>query len=236
MKTLDIAELRQCVPKHTRNNITQPLVDKINDIITNEDIKDEYRDNILGYLDVLKGGKYKFLSYIHAVKYVSYKLRGDTNISAYSKTFPDRIATYRANGVTDYSPWVASYNKSKLVAEIFERSMIPTHVLNADIYQKAINVQAELMVYATSEKVRTEAANSLLNHLKRPETAKIELDIKVGDNSAISDLDAKTRELVKIQSTMIANGGMTAKEVAHQKLVTEYVEDNNIIEGELVDG
>ncbi len=227
MSNLDIDVIKQAVPKSVRANVNPEMVKTINDIIGDPDLAVDYRDNFLGYLDVLKEGKWKFYDYISAVKYVSYKLRGDTNIAAYTKTFPDRVAAYKARGVGDYSPWVTSYGKSKLVNEILTRSMIPVHVLNADIYQKAINIQAQLMTTAHSEKVRTDAANSLLNHLKAPETSKIEIDMNVQDNSGISDLREATLELVKSQKLQIESGNMSAKQIAHSKI---------IIEGEVVDG
>ncbi len=218
---LTMEVLKSCAPKSVKNNISPELLDKINDILQDPDIREEYRENVLGYIDVLKEGKWKFSDYISAVKYVSYKLRGDTNISAYSKTFPDRIASYIARGVTDYSPWVTSYGKSKLVAEIFDRSMIPTYILNADVYQEAVNTLAHLMNTAKSEKVRSDSANSLLTHLKKPETAKVELDVNVNRDSSIDDLRKSTLELVAQQKMMIQAGAMSAKEVAHQKLVIE---------------
>lgn len=223
---ITIEELKTCAPKSVRANITPELTNTVNDILQDPDIRDEYRENILGYIDVLKEGKWKFADYIKAVKYVSYKLRGDSNMSAYCKTFPDRLASLQARGVTDISPWVVGYNKTKLVAEIFERSMIPTYVLNADIYQKAVNVQAAIMNDEdASFKVRSDAANSLLTHLKQPETAKVSLDVNVKqDEDGIKSLRDTTAELAKMQRDMIESGSMNAKEAAHQKLIIEDAE------------
>jgi len=226
MVSIAIEDLKQAAPKSIRNNITPELTTKVNSILQDPDIREEYRDNILGYIDVLQEGKWKFTDYISAVKYVSYKLRGDTNMAAYTKTFPDRVARFRAEGKKDYSPWVTAYGKSKLVNEILSRSMIPTHVLNADIYQKAINIQANLMVTAKSEKVKTDAANSLLNHLKPPETSKLEIDMNVKQEDGIGDLKRATMELVKAQRLAIEAGTLNAKQAAHSKLV---------IEGEITD-
>ena len=64
---------------------------------------------------------------------------------------------------------MTSYNKNKLVNLILEQSMIPSWVLNQDMYQKALNVQCELMLTANSEKV-SDAANSILTHLKPPQS------------------------------------------------------------------
>ena len=102
-----------------------------------------------------------------------------------------------------------------------EQTLIPSYVLNQDLYQKALNVQAELMVSAKSEKVRSDAANSLLTHLKMPETQKVELEIGVKEDSAINALRATTMELARQQRMMLEAGAMNAQEVAHSRLVIE---------------
>ena len=227
---LDKTMIKNAAPKGMRTNITDDMVKTINDIISDPEMCEEYRDNILGYMDVLKEGRWRFGDYISAVKYVSYKLRGDSNIAAYTKTFPEKVAKFQSRPNPNYSSWVTSYGKSKLVNEILGRSLIPTHVLNADIYQKAINVQAQLMTTADSEKVRTDAANSLLNHLKPPETSKIEIDMNVKQQDGIGDLREATLELVKAQRLAIEAGQNTAKEIAHTTIVLDMdVEEAQIV-------
>jgi len=153
---------------------------------------------------------------------------GCTNIDAYTKTFPDKYTRFMAQGVAakDIASYVTAYNKSKLVNLIFEQTLIPSYVLNQDLYQKALNVQAELMTTANSEKVRCDAANSLLTHLKMPETQKVELEIGVREDSSIAALRATTLELARQQRLMVESGAMNAQEVAHGKLVidAEFVE------------
>lgn len=168
-------------------------------------------------------GRFKIDSYVSAVKYVSHKLMGCTNIDAYVKTFPDKYDRFVQTGVTskDIASYVTAYNKSKLVNLIFEQTMIPSYVLNQDLYQKALNVQADLMMTAHSEKVRTDAANSLLTHLKMPETQKVELDINVKEDSSIAALRQATMELARQQRLSMESGSMNAQEVAHTKLVID---------------
>jgi hypothetical protein len=146
---------------------------------------------------------------------------GDTNIAAYVKTFPDRYQTFLANGTTekDIASYVSSYNKNKLVNLIMEQTLIPTHVLNADMYQDALNVQAKLMLNSNSDKVRCDAANSLLTHLKPPETKKIELDIGVKQDKSIDELRDTILELGKTQRNMIEGGMSTARDVAHSVII-----------------
>jgi glutamine synthetase type III len=117
------------------------------------------------------------------------------------------------------------YNKNMLVSKIFEQTLIPTHVLNADVYQKAINVQAYLMVNADSEKVRTDAANSLLNHLKKPETSKVQLDISYKEDKTLEDLRATTQALVEQQRRLLEEKVINAKDVAEAVIISSEVED-----------
>ena len=182
-----------------------------------------YRDNLLSYTKVMADGRFKVQEYVNAVKYVSHKLMGCTNIEAYTKTFPDKYQRFVAQGVQakDIASYVTAYNKSKLVNLIFEQTLIPSYVLNQDLYQRALNVQADLMVNSGSDKVRCDAANSLLTHLKMPETQKVELEIGVKEDSSISQLRQATLELARQQRLAMEAGAMNAQEVAHTKITID---------------
>ena len=223
MTALTVEQFRQALPDKVKKSVNQELIDQINTTLSDPDMYEAYRDNLLSYTRVMSDGRFKVTDYINAVKYVSHKLMGCTNIEAYSKTFPDKIARFTAQGVApkDIASYVTAYNKSKLVNLIMEQTLIPSYVLNQDLYQKALNVQAELMVSAKSEKVRSDAANSLLTHLKMPETQKVELEIGVKEDSAIAALRATTMELARQQRMMLEAGAMNAQEVAHSRLVIE---------------
>jgi len=212
---------KQCLPRQLRNNLTSDLLDNINNIIVNDEIRDSFRENLVSYTSVLNDGKFKIQDYINAVRYVSYKLLGNSNIDAYTKTFPDRFQRMVDEGKDSkfISAIVVGYNKNILVNKILEQTLVPSHVLNADLYQKAINVQAELMLNAKSEKVRSDSANSLLIHLKPPEATKIELDIGIKQDKTIDDLRATTMELVKQQKALIEQGNMSAQDIAHSKII-----------------
>lgn len=223
MTVLTVEQFRHALPDKVKKSVNQELIDQINTTLSDPDMYEAYRDNLLSYTRVMSDGRFKVTDYISAVKYVSHKLMGCTNIEAYSKTFPDKIARFTAQGVApkDIASYVTAYNKSKLVNLIMEQTLIPSYVLNQDLYQKALNVQAELMLGAKSEKVRSDAANSLLTHLKMPETQKVELEIGVKEDSAIAALRATTMELARQQRMMLEAGAMNAQEVAHSRLVIE---------------
>jgi hypothetical protein len=193
----------------------------INGLLQDQTTREEFRENLIGYASVLAQGRYKVEDYVSAVKYVSYKMLGSTNLEAYVKTFPDRYKRLLNDGVDDHrvSAYASAYNKNQLVNKIYEQTLIPSHILNADVFQRALNVQAELMVHANSEKVRSDAANSLLTHLKRPEVTKIELDVGLKEDKTITDLRQATMALAASQRAMIKSGMMNAKEVAHSQII-----------------
>ena len=221
MLTLDQFQL--ALPDKVKKSINQELIDQINNTLSDPEMFEAYRDNLIGYTKVMADGKFKVTQYIDAVRYVSFKLMSSTNIEAYTKTFPDKYQRFVQQGVSakDIASYVTAYNKSKLVNLIFEQTLIPSHVLNQDLYQRALNVQADLMMNAKSEKVRCDAANSLLTQLKAPEVKKVELDIVVREDSSIAALRQTTMELARQQRLMMESGAMNAQEIAHGKLIIE---------------
>lgn len=223
MTALTVEQFKQALPDKVKKSINQELIDQINTTLSDPEMFESYRDNLLSYTKVMADGRFKISNYVDAVKYVSHKLMGCSNIDAYTKTFPDKYQRFLAQGVAakDIASYVTAYNKSKLVNLIFEQTLIPSYVLNQDLYQKALNVQAELMVNANSEKVRCDAANSLLTHLKMPETQKVELEIGVKEDSSIGALRQATLELARQQRLVMEAGQMNAQEVAHTKLVID---------------
>ena len=227
MSALTVEMFQQALPDKVKKSVNQELIDQVNKTLSDPDMFEIYRDNLLSYTQVMKDGRFKISEYLNAVRYVSFKLMGATNIEAYTKAFPDKYQRFVAQGVAakDIASYVTAYNKSKLVNLIFEQTLIPSHILNQDLYQKALNVQAELMVTANSEKVRTDAANSLLTHLKQPDKHRLELDINVKEDSTIGALRAATQELVRQQRLALESGSTNAQSVAHSKIQMANVVD-----------
>lgn len=223
MDALTIDQFKAALPDRVKKAVNPELIRKMNRTLSDPDMYETYRENLLSYAHVMQDGKFKMTSYIDAVKYVSHKLMGRTNTDAFAITFPDKIQRWSAQGVTskDQASYITAYNKSKLVTLIMEQSLIPSWVLNQDLYQRALNTQAELMVTARSEMVRTNAANSLLMHLKPPETQKVELDIGVKKDSSIDALRNAVIGLVAEQKKAIQAGVMDAQQIAHSPVVID---------------
>jgi len=227
---LTLDQVKKIMPRGSFASLGQKVVDSINALTHGQD-QDLYRENILGYSSALKDGQYKSGDYVNAVKYVTRKMLGDSNIDAYVKTFPHRYqymlnANYQQKHI---EARVSNYNSNKLVAKVYEQTLIPTHIVNADLHQKAINQLAFLMMHARSEKVQSDSAAKLVDALKMPETTKIELDVGVKDSDTIKELHGTMLELAAMQRKGIKMGVQTAQEVAHSKIIPD------IIDGEVID-
>lgn len=213
-------DIKTALPAQLHSGVSPELVDLVNNVAQDPETAKMIRENFVSYTGVLKEGRFKTEDYVHAVAYVSFKLMGYTNREAYQRTFPARYRALVAKGTSskDISAYVAAYNKNKLVNLILEQTLVPMWVLNQDAYQKAINTQVELMETARSEKVRSDAANSLLTHLKRPETKKVELDLGVKETSGMAELKDMLTRLAQRQQDLIEQG-IPTRDIAHQKLI-----------------
>jgi len=218
---LTIENVQDAVPNHLRSSVTQEMVDTLNTIAADPVMAENIRSNFIGYSAILKDGKFKTEEYLNAVMFVSFKVMGCTNLEAYQRTFPKRYANLLARGTAtkDIAGYVAAYNRGKLPNLIMEQSMVPTWVLNQDIYQKAINVQADLMMHSNSDKVRTDAANSILNHLKKPETKEFQISMDTNDSAGIKEMRGMLAQLAQQQRDLIEQGRMKTIDVAATRLV-----------------
>ena len=210
--------------KRFRKHVTDDVVDLVNSE-PNSELRRVFRDNILSYASALTTGKYSVAAYVNAVKFVSLKLMGDKSSTAYSKVFPDRYQNLvdKGTSASQIASFADNYGKNALITKIMEQTLVPTHILNAGVYQEAINVQADLMQNAKSEMVRQKAAESLITNLKAPDIAKVEIDVNYS-NDVIDDLRATTKALAKQQLQMILTGQASAKEVAHSDIIAKKVE------------
>lgn len=221
--------VEKAMPPSLKGSVTQSLVDQINNATSDPEIAQNIRDNFVSFTTVLKDGKYSTEHYLNAVKYVSYKLMGNTNFDAYCKTFPQKYQDFVSKGVSnkDISAYVAAFAKGKLVNAIMEQTHIPMWIVNQEIYQRAINTQVDLMDNAQSEKVRCDAANSILTHLAKPKEAAnalINIDMRSDGMDAMKDM---ITVLAQKQLEAI-NAGVPTKDIAEQKLIVGEVIPNGV--------
>ena len=214
------AEVQRALPDTSKFTVTQQMVDHLNMIGQDPLLLENLRDNFVSYTSVLQDGRYKAEDYVTAVTYCTFKLMGMSNQDAYMHTFPKRHATLVAAGKTkkEISAYVAAYSKGKLVQAILEQSLVPVWLLNQETYQRAINVQADLMMNAQSEMVRTTAANSILTHLAKPKEVVAKISLDTTESSGMNELREAMTKLAQQQQDLIRNG-VSPKEIAGQRII-----------------
>ena len=210
---LTLGAVQESLPAQHRHNITQDMVNQLNALSRDPEEARNIRDNFVTFSGVLQEGRYKVGDYVQAVMYVSHKIMGKTNIDSYKATFPDRYQAMKDAGrqPKDIASMVTAYNKGQLVTKIMERAMVPTWILNQDVFQEAINTQYELMMdIDVSPKVRSDAANSLLTHLKKPEIHKSELKVDIAMNDGMAALEQQLVEMSRKQLDLIEHDPNTS--------------------------
>ena len=210
MPPLTVDEFKNALPQQMQKLVSQEIMDDVNSCLTDPEHLDNFRENLLTFTSVLQTGKYKMEHYINAVRYCGFKIMGFTNHDSYMHTFPAKYARFVANKVSkkDISSYVAAFNKGKMVHMILAQAMVPSHILNAHLFQKALNIQAMIMSdVEVSPKVRVDAANSLLTHLKAPDVPKVEIEVSHNQGSIIDDYELVFKRMVQEQKKLIEAGG-----------------------------
>ena len=215
---LTLKDIEQSLPANLKSSATQQLTDLVNNIVTDQEVAESVRNNFISYTRVLREGKFKMEDYLSAIMYASYKMMGLNNQEAYAKTFPQRYTNLVAKGVAskDIAAYVAMYHRGKLVNLIMGQVLVPTWILNADMHQKALNTQFEIMNDPdVSPKVRVEAANSLLTHLAKPKETGPVINLDLRESSGMNELKKALVDMAAQQRDLISQGVPT-KMIADQ--------------------
>ena len=201
-----------------RNWASQELVTTLNTI--ESDGADLVRENWLTHANILREGTYSLEQYTTAVKYVSLKQMGHTNQQAYSIALGDRYQELVAKGYDEQriSSHVSAYHKGALIQKLLAQSTVPLYMLYQDEAHKAVKTLVQVMTEPNASfKTRAEAADKLLTHIKRPEAARVELEVSQRASDGMTELTVMMRELAQKQLAAIAEGG-SVKTVANLPL------------------
>ena len=217
-------ELKNLVPKKQKSLITQTLVDTINSIASDDTIAEEFRQNFITHSMIINTGKYSMEEYKNAIHFVTMLLLETSDIDAYAKTFPKRYMKLVAKGLDRpaMGPYVSMYKNTHLVTKILEQTLVPSHILNAPLYQEAINHNKHLMLHARSEMVQHQAAKTLMENLKPPEAAKLEVEIGIKRNESVEENEAFMLELAAKKIELMKLGG-NVKDIANMTVANEEI-------------
>ena len=191
-------------------------------------VAEQFKENFVTYLNVLSKGKYKMEDYINAVKYVSFKLLGYSNIKAYIATFPERYERLKTEGQTQIEAFVSMYNKNKLVMQIYEQTIVPSYLLNAPMHQQALNTLSAMMIdNDVRGMTKVKACEAILQYTKQPDVVKGELTIGIEQSDTINDLREITENLADTYRMMLEKKGMRLKAVAEANIIDITPEDDD---------
>jgi len=183
---------------------------------------------------VMRGGLYSTKDYMNAVKFSSFRLLKNSDIDSYMMTFPDRYARLM-NKHADFgdeaairsekiSPYVTAYKKNDLVVKVTEQALVPSRILNAPMFQQALNIQMGIAMGARSEQVRSQAAESVMKYTMSPEVQKIELEVGVKGQDEVLALRTEMHRLASQQQATIESGTNSALDIAEQTLLHDVID------------
>ena len=232
LEKVTVEELKILYPVKVAGKVLEQAAEILNTATEDMDyvMAKEFRDNCLSFIDILKNSKSRvsFADYVNACKFATFKLAGNTDVRAYALTFPDRIRRMERNKVPNSHlyQYASIYSKNKTVVEVMAKLVVPTHIMFQDIFHQAVKVQSELMLDdKISPKVRSDAANSLMTHLKTPEVKQAELKVDVQGSGAIEQLAEALGSLSGKQSEMLREGRYSLKDIREATII-EVTEDD----------
>jgi len=231
-KTMTREEISSALPPKFRGRVSTKLVNEINNIINTTELTDCYKEQFIWYGNILSDTRFSLDNYVKAVKFVSLKSIGHSNISAWAGTYPDRFARLKTAGKsnTEIHNHVGGYSKSALVTKLMAQTMVPAWLVNQSNFQRAINRQVWLMDNAKSETVQTNAANSIITNLKRPDIVELEVNHNIQDSTEMSAIEIYKQaasDLAKLQLEALSKG-VTLEAIAESKLEESKEEEKDV--------
>lgn len=220
-----VESLKEDLPVSLQNCASQEIADILNTASNKPEELVLIRDNFLTYVDVIASGRFKATDYTNAVKYVTFKLMGNTNREAYAKTFPKRYEYFVTTGKSnkDISSYVSAYNANKLVTEIEKKAIVPHYIMYQDIFSAAVQKSYDLMMDdEVSPVVQQRAADSLMGHLRIPDEIK-----QVGVNV---DINLQTDFVASLEGAM---GKLAQAHIESGNSVNSIINTSNFIEVEI---
>lgn len=105
----------------------------------------------------------------------------------------------------ELSSAASRYRRSKLVVELLTMSQAPLDIMFMGWRYKALGVLAEVMTNGKLDRDKINAADKLLLHTAST-TAKLEIDIGVKENSAVTNLAEQLAEVAVRQKKLLETG------------------------------
>jgi len=209
------------LPKDKKKLVTDNVIQFLNKAETNETVVNEFRENFLTYSKILQSSRYSLEEYVNAVRFVTYKMLGYSDIDSYAMVFPERYNRLieKFNGETDrINAYSSRFKSTKLVTQIMEQTLVPSYIYNAPLFQEALLELSRIMVSSKSDIARVNAASNILQYTKAPEEKNINLEIGYKENDTIRELKSTMEQLATMQKKQLEKG-MELESIAEADIV-----------------
>lgn len=214
--------------KKVDKGVKEKALEFINTAIKGNDpaIAEHFRNNCITVMDSMygNGSKITLQDYINACLFVSYRAAGDTKTRAYCKVFPERVMRMEKEGrpIAHLNSYADIYSKGQAVIDIQAKTLVPIHLVCHDFFFQALRVSVDIMNdTSVSPKVRTDAANNVMNQTRPPEIKKQELEIKINESDEIEQLKEALFTLSEKQRDQIIEGEYSVVDVTKQVIYSE---------------
>lgn len=240
---LTVEKLKSFMPKGASAEVTQAIVDKINNTGNETGLLQEvFEEQILSYAGLVSGKGRTFEKLVNALKYCNLKLiPGMTNERAWAITFPDKYDKLVSEKRFAASH-VSMYNSSEMVIEIDKMLMMPVAIQYAPMFHHSVKKLFDLSNgFAANGKeasahVQLMAATELAKITKMPETAKVEVDVKVNQGSIIDEYEKAINMMANAKLDQIKSGGNMFGTINTPIRATKQIsepEKNDVIDAEV---
>jgi len=227
VKHLELESTKALVPKTYKKMIDQNLIDELNHLIDDPDYGEQFKEDFLMHNNVLEqNNNWSIAKYVNAIKYHSLVQIGISQVDAYCKVFPERLQNRINNGgsKSDMGGEASRYNNSPLLNKIRAQALVPLHLVNQSNVQLGINTLVDVCINGRYDRDKVAAATTLLKELRAPETAKLEIDMKMDTGDAIAELRKATEELALEQLQSI-KAGKAVKEIAEMNVIEAQIDE-----------
>lgn len=225
--TLDFLQAQLGTPSKEVKYLTQDTVDEIKALVKDPEYGEEFLSSYIDYFNISQtSNRWSGKVYMSAMKFFVLVEGGHSLVSAYAKTFPERLAARVSRGQTkEHMTGEASrYNSSKLVNEIRKVASIGIQLSHRHLLHEALDRTADMMRSARSEMVRQKAAETLIRELKPAEDTKVQVDVVVDERDSIKALREAAEKLALAELQSI-KAGVAVKVIAESKIIEVEIED-----------
>ena len=218
--------------------LTQEIVDMINSVQNEAEFQGEsLLQTMVTYQKVLDTAKVGIKEYVNAIRFCAYLVSMDDNYTeAYKRTFCERdFVKNRVDLPTNSAKYAeltsaaSRYRRSKLVVDILTASQVPLGLLYMGHQYEAVNVLYDVMHTAKYDRDKINAAKELLVAVKLPETAKVELDVSVKENTAVQQLNDQLAQLASRELAHLQAGDVDLATLGAMKVNTEDAVDTEVV-------